>query len=176
MPNCVNTQSDQSNFIAFSAKSHYAFIVLSSLSLITNSIDIIYYNLSSRKKQRNKSSSIEKMLFFLAIIEEMISGYWMINSIWLENERNINSSCVACRVLGLFGLFIYNMEWVMISAIIFQLRKIITNPVNGVLNADSQMKIYILIDIGFAIGSTILAGAFQVEGISVSHIISYNHK
>lgn len=151
-----------------------AYTVLSGVSMLTNGIDIILYKSSFGKKQRNKSSSIEKMMFFLAIIEELIAVYWLINSILLVIKYEVKAMGFLCPGLGLFGLFVYNMEWVMVTAIIVQLRKIITNPVNGVLNADSHVKMYIVIDLIVACGSIILAASTQVGGISVSTITINN--
>ena len=111
----------------------------------------IYRINKSKTKNKINVSLIEKILCIVSLVETFISIGWLINSfIKLEPNNNDNNTS-KCKILGLFEIFFYLFDWMILSFSLYQIKKMVINPLN-LLKPDLELVHYILI---FAIISSL---------------------
>jgi hypothetical protein len=155
----------------------YFVIFFGVISLIVNIIFIINFIMTLKQNKKNKSSSLEKLMLILSIIECLISLCWIftaknfptnydiIDDVRDKNlkERIINSRC--CN-LGFFTTFLYNFDWLLLSFVILHIKDIILNPVESVLKSDKTIKKYFLSCLIFGLFIGIICYLLDIYGRS----------
>ena len=155
----------------------YFVIFFGVISLIVNIIFIINFIMTLKQNKKNKSSSLEKLMLILSIIECLISLCWIftaknfptnydiIDDVIGKNlkERIINSRC--CN-LGFFTTFLYNFDWLLLSFVILHIKDIILNPVESVLKSDKTIKKYFLSCLIFGLFIGIICYLLDIYGRS----------
>ena len=140
--------------IAYSNSPLYFFIP-SLLSIIINCIFILHYIIKvNSNKNRNKKSSLEKLLFGLSILEGIISLFWLLSVKLFENESIINNDInggYGCKIFGTFNLFFYIFDWIIVYFTISHLKNMILNPINYILKSGLKLIKYISISVIFAL-------------------------
>ena len=129
----------------------------------------LYFFFSSIKKIYSRKSknanSIEKILCVISITETCISICWLINSFAMKNTQELYNNCNACRVLGDIELFLYVFDWMILSSTLYQINKILTNPVDT-LKTEKYIVRYILFCAFFGIINVVMGYFAEVEGES----------
>ena len=121
--------------------------------------------IKSRKTGNTNLSSIEKILCVISITETFISICWLINSLAMKTTDEIIKHCNACRVIGNIELFFYVFDWMILSSTLFQIKKILTNPLETLKTEKNIIK-YIIFCAIFGIFNVFLGYFADVEGAS----------
>ena len=122
--------------------------------------------ISKSKKTKNTNlSSIEKILCMISITETSISLCWLFNSFAMKNTDELIERCNACRLLGNFELFFYLFDWMILTSTLFQIKKILTNPLET-LKTERYIFKYILFCAIFGIFNIFFGHFADVEGVS----------
>ena len=132
----------------------------------------LYFFISSIKKiiissktGNTNLSSIEKILCVISITETFISICWLINSLAMKTTDELISRCNACRVIGNIELFFYVFDWMILSSTLFQIKKMLTNPLETLKTEKNIIK-YIIFCAVFGVFNVILGYFADVEGVS----------
>ena len=111
----------------------------------------IYKINKSKTKNKINVSLIEKILCLVSLVETFISIGWLINSLFKPQQTDENKNTSQCKILGLFEIFFYLFDWMILSFSLYQIKKMVINPLN-LLKPDLELVHYILI---FAIISSL---------------------
>ena len=132
------------------------FIILSILGILTNIIFVVLYLIRILRGKKNKLSSLEKIMLGLSLSETGISICWMLSAFFYSSNVNIRPDWVdkdnpdfkiipsrggvnfGCSVIADIQIFCYVIDWLFISFSIIQVKDIILNPVEAVLNAKKK--------------------------------------
>ena len=144
------------------------FIIISLLGIFINLyffFSSIKRTINSRQSQKINVSSLEKILSIISLTETCISICWLINSLGMKNTRLILDRCDACRAIGVIELFFYIFDWMILSSTLFQIKKIITAPLDA-LKTEKNIYRYLLFCAIFGIINVIFGFYADVEGES----------
>ena len=140
----------------FDNNGRIVFIILSCLGIFTNIIFVVLYLIRILRGKRNKLSSLEKIMLGLSISETSISICWMLSAFFYssnekirpdwEDKDNPNYAIIpsrggvnlGCSIIADIQIFFYVIDWLFISFSIIQVKDIILNPVEAVLNAKKK--------------------------------------
>ena len=155
-----------------------SFQVISLLGFISNFILILYnINLLSGKKKRNrKKTSMRKLFGFLPITDCLISIYWILSSFFFKRLSDIKKNYIYCSILSLFYIFIFTFQFVLINFILYHFRKINTNPIEGILKPDKNVRLYIIISILSSMIVSGIADFYKITGIGPMNTCFINTK
>ncbi len=138
------------------------FIILSILGILTNIIFVVLYLIRILRGKKNKLSSLEKIMLGLSLSETGISICWMLSAFFYSSNVNIRPDWVdkdnpdfkiipsrggvnfGCSVIADIQIFCYVIDWLFISFSIIQVKDIILNPVEAVLNAKKKIRKYLI--------------------------------
>ena len=125
-------------------------ISLSCLGIIINLFFGIAYLRRIIKSSKSRSqnvinvSSIEKILCVISIVETFISIGWLINSLFMsKNFQQDQTRSFQCQILGLYEIFFYLFDWIILSCSLYQIKQIVMNPLQ-LLRPNSLLIKYIL--------------------------------
>ena len=117
-------------------------------------------------------SLIEKILCLISIVESFISIGWLINSLFMysysqQNNKNEfkNEYETACIILGSFEIFFYLFDWMTLSFSLYQIKKMVMNPLN-LLKPDVLLAKYIIGFVGVSLFFVIFCAIFNMAGTS----------
>ena len=146
----------------FDNNGRIVFIILSCLGIFTNIIFVVLYLIRILRGKRNKLSSLEKIMLGLSISETSISICWMLSAFFYssnekirpdwEDKDNPNYAIIpsrggvnlGCSIIADIQIFFYVIDWLFISFSIIQVKDIILNPVEAVLNAKKKIRKYLM--------------------------------
>ena len=135
-------------------------IIISILGIFINSVFSIDY-LKKIIKTKNKDnagvSSVEKILCVIAIVETLISVFWLINNIFMNDSKADDG----CKTIAYFEIFLYLFDWSILSTSLYQIKLILLNP-QEILDSGKRVFKYIigcaiisLADLGVALGGNL---------------------
>ena len=75
----------------------------------------IYKINKSKTKNKINVSLIEKILCLVSLVETFISIGWLINSLFKPQQTDENKNTSQCKILGLFEIFFYLFDWMILS-------------------------------------------------------------
>ena len=104
----------------------------------------IYKINKSKTKNKINVSLIEKILCLVSLVETFISIGWLINSLFKPQQTDENKNTSQCKILGLFEIFFYLFDWMILSFSLYQIKKMVINPLN-LLKPDLILAQFILI-------------------------------
>ena len=165
----LETTNFEINYIGFGDSfQNVLMILISFFGIFIN----LYFFISSIKKiiKSKKSdnvnlSSIEKILCVISLTETCISICWLINSFAMKNTKEASNHCFSCIVLGYFELFFYVFDWMVLSSTLFQIKKILTNPLDN-LKTEKYIIKYIIFCAFFGLINVIVGLLADVGGVS----------
>ena len=165
----LDLKEDEKVYIGFgNAFENIVMILFSFLGIFIN-LYFFYSSIrkiiNSKKYKNNNLSSIEKILCIISITETFISICWLINSFSMKNTNELLEKCKACRIIGNIELFFYLFDWMILTSTLFQIKKILTNPLETLKTASYIYK-YILFCGIFGIFNVIFGHIADVEGVS----------
>ena len=166
---CKRYDDSYGIYIGFGNELHNAlFIIISLLGIFIN----LYFFFSSIKRiinskqsQKMNVSSLEKILSIISLTETFISICWLINSFGMQTTELMMDRCYACRAIGVIELFFYLFDWMILSSTLFQIKKMITAPLDT-LKTEKNIYRYLLFCAIFGIISVIFGFYADVEGES----------
>ena len=121
--------------------------------------------IKSKKSNNINLSSIEKILCVISLTETCISICWLINSFAMKNTKEASDHCFSCIILGYFELFFYVFDWMVLSSTLFQIKKILTNPLDN-LKTEKYIIKYIIFCAFFGIINVVVGLFAEVGGVS----------
>ncbi len=153
-------------YIGYTNDKASIFLILSSLGIATNILFVFRYSFRLIKKKKNKTSSLEKIMLALSFAETGISICWFLSAKYFPSNEDIrpewndpdNYTYIpyrgnvsnGCSIIADFQIFFYIIDWLFICFSILQVKNIILNPVESVLNAKKKLRKYFFIS--FSIG------------------------
>jgi hypothetical protein len=176
-------KKDYLNYLGYSEKTGYVFVVIFSfLSIIMNMIFIINYFLKKLfNKKIKKVSSLEQILFILAILESIVSLLWFISAIkYPKRQKMQNDSeevCLGCKIVGSLLTFFYIFDWLLSGFALYHLKSMIINPINFILKPFKKIMLYSIISAFAALVITVPSYFYKMIGISpmISCFFSLNN-
>ena len=118
--------NNSTTFVGYAENTGLLLVLLfGSLSLITNLIFMINYIMKLSSNQKNKLSSLEKLMLILSIFESLISTCWIFsakkfptNYDIIDNVRNKNITeritNSTCTNIAFATNFCYNFDWLLL--------------------------------------------------------------
>ena len=137
------------------------FVFLSSLSVLSNLVFIIY-NLLKKNKAKNRKASMRKLFLIFPFTDILSSIYWLISFIYFNNLKKIEEHYKFCSIISVFYIDITTFQFTLMNFLLYHFRKMNTNPIEGILKPNAKFILYI-------ITCFILGGV--VSGISESKAI-----
>lgn len=163
----------QVNIGYFSENAPIIFMILSCLGIITNIIFVISYLIRILKGKKNKLSSLEKIMLGLSLSETGISICWFLSAYfyptnklirpdWSDKETEDYYKSIpsrggvnfGCSIIADVQIFCYVVDWLFISFSIIQVKDIILNPIEAVLNAKKKIRNYLIFS--FILGTIVV--------------------
>ena len=137
------------------------------LSIIMNALFIIQFIIKiSSNNNKNKMSSLRKILLPLSIFDSLISLLWFLTGIFFKTEEKINDNELGCKIIGGFLIFCYISDWLLVYFSITHLKNMILNPINYILKPKKKIIKYISISGITSLVLTILSYSFEMIGKS----------
>ena len=121
--------------------------------------------INSKKSNNVYLSSIEKILCVISLTETFISICWLINSFKMKTTIEQIKYCNTCRVIGNIELFFYVFDWMILSSTLYQIKKMLINPLET-LKTEKYIIRYIIFCAIFGIVNVFLGYFAEVEGVS----------
>ena len=184
----AQTEDKTIYYIGYSEKTGKIFVILLSfLSVLINMIFIINYLLKKLvNKKQKKISSLEQILFILAISESLISLFWGLSAIiYPSTEKMIEKDskdededvCIGCKTIGSLLTFFYIFDLFLSGFALYHLKNMILNPIQFILKPFKKIVFYSLISGFVALVITISSSISNMIGISpmISCFLSLNN-
>ena len=111
---------------------------------------------------------MEKMKFGLTVIQFIISIYWFFNYYFFFEVKNILNNFNLCFFFSLFLIFAHSLYWCFFVSVFHNLKAILDNPIDGILNFNNRLYRYLTITILCSIILTCTAYFTNIMGVSVS--------
>jgi hypothetical protein len=115
---------------------------------------------------KDSSSSIEKMLYLLTIVETLTSIYWLCNGIFFYSVDVIKQNCEACFFNSIFFIFIQTFDWVFFTCSLHNIIGFVQDPLIE-QGFNFRLKIYIILSLGVSGLFTYCVFATGTYGLSV---------
>ena len=168
---CDRLKTEQStiNYIGFGNSFQNVIMIL--ISFFGIFINLYFFISSIRKIIKSKKSnninlsSIEKILCVISLTETCISICWLINFFAMKTTEEASNHCFSCIILGYFELFFYVFDWMVLSSTLFQIKKILTNPLDN-LKTEKYIIKYIIFCAFFGLINVIVGLFADVGGVS----------
>lgn len=116
------------------------------------------------------------MFLILTVIESVLSLYWLINSSYFffrhKGSEMDSFKCNKCKMIALFGIFIYCFDWTLLTTIIFHLKQVISNPISAIFNPKKKIITYLIFCLSISCLAVVFAYFGNYYGINVC--IIYN--
>ena len=166
---CDRLDDNDNHFIGFGNNVQNSFMII--FSFLGIFINLYFFFISikriikNKKSQKVNISSIEKILCVISIIETCISICWLINSFFMGETQKAEQHCNACRAIGTIELFLYLFDWMILSSTLFQIKKVLTDPLET-LKTEKNIYRYIIFCAIFGIFNVIFGFYADVEGVS----------
>lgn len=130
-------------------------LTISLVGFLFHIIFIIHFmiKIKANKGKQGKTTTLEKFLLVLSLIEAFISLSWVLTEIFFDDPSLINS--FNCKILGGFQTFFYLFDWVLVYFTISYLKNIIINPINFIFK--SKKKTIKYFTISFLVSAIIIA-------------------
>ena len=125
----------EEEIIGYAPNKYYILIPI----LLNIFINLIFVFLDFKKilnKNKNKLKSLDKFLFPLSILEILIFLIWCCSGFL---QVVVHDDSTGCRILGMFQIFFYVNELLLIHGIISHLKHLIMNPLNYILKSNKQL-------------------------------------
>ena len=110
-------------------------------------------------------STIEYTLCWVASIEVFISLCWLLNNAFMQNTENIKKRCFWCKGIAHIEIFLYLFNWMILSASLYQIRRILYDAKN-ILNSIKAFIYIILICLSISLLSFAFSISLEIGGIS----------
>jgi hypothetical protein len=113
-------------------------------------------------------------MFYLTILEFIISIYWFTNSLLIQDMKSLLDpslkKCKQCLFSSLFALFFQNLDWMIFIFTIYNLLKFFEDPAHEKSGFANKKKYYFIISF---ISSSIYSYFIflgELNGLSVIYI------
>lgn len=162
------------DIMGFGKGSIEIYITLCVLGVILNISFLIssFYKKLQKIKKQKKISSLEKLMMVLSCIEICISVIWFSNSVAYQSPKIIKEKCGGCKVLGVFTLFFYILDWIVLTMAINQFKQIILNPIDAMPN--KKIMRYLICAFLIAIVTSLIAHFTEIVGLSVIFLYNFS--
>lgn len=168
---CQNEELTSIESTGFGQNSKGLFIAISIIGILVN-IGFLFSSIFKTKRNgKSKISSLERLLIWLTLIEIGISIIWVIQTGKFNTTKIIKENCLGCKTLGLFSVFLYFSDLVILGLSVKQFKKIILNPLDAILKPEQKIKKYLAIAFIVAGIACLLALGGELTGLSVSVIL-----
>jgi hypothetical protein len=117
--------------------------------------------------------SIERMLYYLTIVESFFSFYWLCNGIFFYKVQAIQDNCEACFASSIFSIFIQSFDWVFFSCSLHNITCFVKDPLKE-QNFSRRLRVYFFISAGVSGIFTYSVFFSEIYGLSVNVILIYN--
>ena len=135
-------------------------IIISILGIIINtifSVDYLKKIIIIKNRDNAGVSTVEKILCMIAIVETLISIFWLVNNIFMNDSQADGR----CKAIAYIEIFLYLFDWLILSTSLYQIKIILLNP-QEILESGKRVFKYIivcaivsLISLGFSIAADI---------------------
>ena len=141
-------------------------IILSILSVLVNMIFLLNFGFKLFRNAKNKLSSIEKLMLGLSIDEILISIFWVVSAIFFKDTNEILKKENICKKISCFEIYYYIFDWTLLSCTIYQIKRVILDPVDSVLKSNKKIICYFLLCFFFAFIWTLTSYLLDLNGES----------
>ena len=152
----------------FNSENGYKIILaMSSYGLFSNII--ILLNFLYHLKKSNESSTkttMRKLFMVLQILDCIQSIYWIYSSLNFQTAENIKNNAVGCTLLSFTYIFIINFEFLLMIFLLRNLRRISSNPIDGIFKPYKNLFKYLTISLCFGLGISLFSLLTNVIGRS----------
>lgn len=122
-------------------------------------------DLSQDKVEELNVNSLDRMIFFLTIIETVVAIAWIINVTIFRNASSLQSNCKTCFFFSLYTIFLQVFDWAFFACCLYNLKRVIIMPIEE-KTIRKRMTIYCLICILTAAGFTSIVLISGTYGVS----------
>ena len=135
-------------------------IIISLLGILINitfSVDYLKKIIKTKNRDNAGVSTVEKILCMIAIVETLISIFWLFNNILMNNSK----ANAGCKAIAYIEIFLYLFDWLILSTSLYQIKIFILNPQEIFESGKRVFKFIIgcaivsLICLGLSIGAKI---------------------
>ncbi len=112
------------------------------------------------------------MLYFLTVVETLISIYWLCNGIFFYQVDKIKQNCAECFFTSIFFIFIQTFDWAFFTCSLHNVLTFVRDPLKE-KDFSFRLKIYSFGSGAIAVMFTYGVFATGTYGLSVN--INYLH-
>ena len=121
----------------------FIFISVSFLGVLCNFF-LIIYNLVKKSKPKNRKASMRRIFLIFPLTDLLNSFYWLFSSLRFNKNKKIQNEKMFCGILSLFYIHITTFQCILFNFLLYQFRKINTNPIEGILKPNKKFIISII--------------------------------
>jgi len=114
-----------------------------------------------------ESSSIEKMLYYLTLVETLISVYWLCNGTIFYDVEKISTNCGFCFISSIISIFIQCFDWIFFTCSLHNILLFVQDPLKE-QTFQFRLKMYFIISVAIASIFTYSVFLAGIYGISVN--------
>ena len=109
---------------------------------------------------------MRKLFMVLQILDCIQSIYWIYSSLNFQTAENIKNNPVGCTLLSFTYIFIINFEFLLMIFLLRNLRRISSNPIDGIFKPYKNLFKYLTISLCFGLGISLFSLLTNVIGRS----------
>jgi len=115
------------------------------------------------------------MMFYLTILEMIISMYWLTNIILFKEISILKeyNNCKKCIFSSFFAIFFQNLDWMIFICTLYNLLKFFEDPAHERNGYPNKKFLYFIFSIGVSVMFTWFVYIADLYGISVILYQSY---
>ena len=154
-----------------SKASQAIFITMPCLALFINIILLLLKIYSKLRKNTNKkftkySTPLDINVYVLIITETIASILLIINSVYFFNLKSVEDNCVLSSIISIAHYFINIFNLIFNGFTVYHLKKMILDPIEGILKGSKNIKISIII--------TLVVSFLLTIFLFISNLIGYS--
>ncbi len=110
------------------------------------------------------------MMFYLTLLEILISIYWLTNSVLFQNINSIGddlNKCKKCLISSIFSVFFQNLDWMVFLCTLYNLLKFFEDPAHEKSGYAYKSFWYFVVSVGVAFMYSYFIYIADLYGLSV---------
>lgn len=137
----------------------------SNLSGLKNTLEQYEDQSTVNEENETPTSSLEKMLFLLTLVETGMAVFWLTMSLIFKKATDLHDKCSVCFAFSLLTIFLQTFDWCFFACILHNLKVILESPLEE-KNFRKRLRLYLLLPIGVASGFTFMVIQTNIVGRS----------
>ena len=166
---CIAEGVDKDEYVGLAGKYFNLVLILISIFgiLINSAFSIGYFRKIYSIKNKNNSgiSAVEKILCMIAFVETIISICWLLNNLFIQNQKKLEDHCTMCQGIAHIEIFFYLFDWMILSTSLYQIKIILLNP-QKILESGRRVIKYIIVCLIISSLSLIFSITANIGGVS----------